>query len=113
MKTIIASIIILLFAATAYAIDVTFTIPNNKVDRIKTPLFTEYPKTTFCPPRSPTSTPCVANPTDLQHFKSIVIKIMKDKIEKLDAKQIEKDGNIARKNYMRDNRPTDYEDLFQ
>ena len=109
MKTIIASIIILLFAVSAYAVDITFTIPNNKVDRIKTPLFEKYPKATDCG-QFPTSTPCA---TDIQHFKQIVIDLMKRTIQDIEDKQLSKDGKTLKGDYIRDNRPTDYDDLFQ
>ena len=116
MKTIIPILIALVLISSSissYAVDITFTIPNDKVDRIKTPLFEKYPKATSCPPVSPTSTPCTVNPTDLQHFKQIVIDIMKKTIQDIENKQLRKDANSAKGDYIRNNRPTDYEELFQ
>ena len=110
MKKLIASIIIVLFATVAFAVDITFTIPNDKVDRVKDPLFAKYPKIACV--SHPTGTPCEAEPTDLEHFKSIVINIIKGDLQDIE-RDTENKRVRAERNAIVPVLPTDYDELFQ
>jgi len=112
MKKLIASIIITLFTVvSAHAIDVTITIPNDKVDRVKT-LFDRYPKIGCV--SHPTGTPCTVEgiPTDLQHFKAILRTLILGELKDID-RDAEKKRVRAEQRLIQPVIPTDYEELVE
>ena len=99
MKTIIASIIILLFIGTAYAVEI-------KVDNKR---FLEiYPNT------HATSTPVVI---DDVHILNTILRIIREDMTEVEIAPIKKDArtlsNTTKRDYIRDNTPTDYEDIVK